>query len=100
MKLHSLEDLFLHELRDMYNVEHQLIKALPKITKKATSPELQAALEEHLGQTEQQAERLEKIFKQLETRARGVKCLGMEGLLDEGKELLSEDAEPSVKDAG
>lgn len=100
MKFPTLEELFVHELRDMYSVENQLIKALPRIAKNATSPELQTALEEHLEETKRQAERLEQIFEQLDARAKGVKCHGMEGLLEEGKELLSEEAEPSVLDAG
>jgi ferritin-like metal-binding protein YciE len=100
MKMHSLEDLFIHELRDLYDVEHQIIKALPKMIKKAMSPELQSALEEHLEQTKEQAERLDEIFEMLDQKPRAIKCYGIRGILDEGKELLSEDAEPAVKDAG
>jgi ferritin-like metal-binding protein YciE len=100
MKLHTLEDLFLHELRDLYNAEHQITKALNKLIKKAMSPELQSALEEHLTETEDQIERLDRIFEILDQRAKGIKCHGMEGLLTEGNELLSEDADPPVQDAG
>src|SRR5438105_11972084 len=100
MKLQSLEDLFVNELRDIYNMEHQILKALPKMIKNASSPELESMLEEHRDQTEQQVERLETIFEQLGMKAKGKKCHGMEGLIDEGKELLEEDAEESVLDAG
>lgn len=100
MKIQSLEDLFVHELRDMYSAENQLIKALPKVAKNAGSSELKEALEQHLEETKHQAERLEQIFEQLDARAKGKKCHGMEGLIEEGKELMEEDAEEPVMDAG
>ena len=100
MSVETLEDLFLHELKDIYDGEKKLLKALPKMAKAASSEELKAAFEEHLAVTEQQVGRLEQIFEQLEKPARGKKCLGMEGLVEEGSALMEEDAEPPVMDAG
>jgi ferritin-like metal-binding protein YciE len=100
MALKSLEDLFLHELKDIYNAEKQLLKALPKMAKAANSENLQQAFEEHLDQTTTQVERLEQIFESLGKPARGPKCEAMEGLIEEGKKLLEEDAEATVCDAG
>jgi ferritin-like metal-binding protein YciE len=99
MKLGSLHDLYVDELRDLYNAENQLLKALPKMAKAASSPDLKAAFEEHLVVTEGQVERLTRIFKQLGERPTGKKCVAMEGLIEEGKELMEEDAEPAVLDA-
>ncbi|MEX2559370.1 MAG: ferritin-like domain-containing protein [Pirellulales bacterium] len=99
MALHSLEDLFVHELRDLYSAEKQLLKALPKMAKAASSANLKQGFEEHLLQTETQVERLEQIFEQLGKTARGTKCVAMEGLIEEGKKLMEEDAEPPVGDA-
>ena len=98
--LKSLEDLFVHELKDLYSAEQQLIKALPKMAKAASSEHLRAGFEEHLEQTKQHAERLEKIFEALGQSHRGAKCKAMEGLVEEGKELIDEKAAPEVKDAG
>jgi ferritin-like metal-binding protein YciE len=100
MSLANLEELFLHEIKDVYDAEKQIVKALPKIIKAVETPELQNALEEHLAVTEKQVERIEEVFSLLEKPARGKKCAGMEGLLKEGSSLLEEDAEPSVLDAG
>src|SRR5436305_5870929 len=99
MKLKTLHDLFVDELKDLYNAENQIIKALPKMAKAASSDELRQGFEEHLEQTHGHVERLEQIFEQLGARAKGKKCVAMEGLIDEGKELMSDDAEPSVMDA-
>ena len=99
MKLETLHDLYVHELKDIYSAESQLVKALPKMAKAASSEELRAGFEEHLEQTRGQVERLDKIFEQLEVSPRGKKCVAMEGLIEEGKELLEEDADPDVKDA-
>jgi len=99
MKLKTLHDLFVDELKDLYNAENQILKALPKMAKAASSEELRQGFEEHLEQTHGHVERLEQIFEQLGARAKGKKCVAMEGLIDEGKELMSEDAEPSVMDA-
>lgn len=98
-KLKSLDDLLVHELQDIYNAESQIVKALPKMIKAASHPELQSAFEEHLEQTEGQIERLEQVFKLLGVPAKGRKCEGMAGLLEEGKKTMEEDALPSVKDA-
>lgn len=100
MKLKSLDDLLLKELRDLYSAENQIIKALPKMVHAASSAALQQALEDHLEVTEIQAKRLEDIFEFLSASTRGAKCTAMEGLLKEGSELLEEDAEPAVRDAG
>jgi ferritin-like metal-binding protein YciE len=99
MSLRTMEDLLVHELRDLHSAETQIVKALPKMAKAANSPDLQRAFEDHLEQTKNQVQRLEEIFRQLEVSSRGKKCKAMEGLLEEGKETLDEDAEPHVKDA-
>jgi ferritin-like metal-binding protein YciE len=99
-KLVSLEDLYLHELKDVYNAEKQITKALPKLAKAASSEELKSAFEEHLQQTEEQISRLEQIFERLGESTTGPKCKGMEGLVAEGDELSKEDAEDPVRDAG
>jgi ferritin-like metal-binding protein YciE len=98
-RLTSLDDLLVHELQDIYHAEGQIIKALPKMIKAASHPELQAAFEEHLEQTEGQVERLDQAFKLLGVPAKGQKCEGMAGLIEEGKKMMEEDAEPSVMDA-
>jgi ferritin-like metal-binding protein YciE len=94
MSISNLEDLFQHELKDVLDAERQILKALPKMAKAATSEDLRAAFEEHKAQTEGHVERLETIFKSLGKAARGKHCHGMEGLLKEGEELLKEE-EPS-----
>jgi len=99
MKLKTLHDLYVDELKDLYSAENQILKALPKMVKKASSPELAEAFKEHLQVTEGQVERLDKVFTMLEVSPRGKKCKAMEGLLEEGKEVMSMDAEPSVMDA-
>ena len=99
MALGSLHELYVTELRDLYNAEKQLLKALPKMARAASDPTLAAAFEEHLGVTETQVDRLDRIFKQLGERPTGKKCVAMEGLIEEGKELLEKDAEPAVLDA-
>ncbi len=99
MKLGSLRDVLISELRDLYSAEHQLVKALPRIAKKAATPELRDAINEHLEETEHQVERLEEIFGELGQKPRGHKCKAMEGLLEEGKEIMQADAEDAVRDA-
>jgi ferritin-like metal-binding protein YciE len=94
-----LHELFVDELKDLYSAENQLIKALPRMAKAATSPELRRALEKHLGETRRQAQRLEQIGRALDVRVAGKKCKGMEGLINEGKELLQEDLADSAMDA-
>jgi ferritin-like metal-binding protein YciE len=99
-KMETLEDLYEDLLKDLYSAEKQLVKALPKMAKNADSPDLQKAFQEHLSQTEKHVERIERIFSSLEGSPRGKKCVGMEGLIAEGEELLKEDVEPDVLDAG
>jgi ferritin-like metal-binding protein YciE len=96
----SLEDLLVDQLRDLYNAENQLIKALPKMAKAATNTELETAFQEHLEQTRHHAERLEQVLEKLGQRAKGKKCYAMQGLIEEGQEVMGEDAEPDVLDAG
>jgi ferritin-like metal-binding protein YciE len=98
-KLKTLEDFFIAELKDLYSAEKQITKALPKMVKAATSEELKEAFQNHLGETENQIARLEKISKILGKGLTGKKCAAMEGLLEEGKELMEEDAAPEVMDA-
>src|SRR6187402_351337 len=100
MKLKTLEDLFVHELKDLYSAETQLVKALPKMAKAATHEDLKAGFEEHLKQTKAHVTRLEEIAEACDCTLTGHKCKAMEGLIAEGAELISEDAEDSVRDAG
>jgi ferritin-like metal-binding protein YciE len=100
MKLDSLETLWVEELRDIYNAENQLLKALPKMAKNASAPELKQAFQEHLDQTKEHVERLEEIFEKLDKKPAGKTCKAMKGLLEEGSELLEEEGEESVLDAG
>lgn len=100
MKLKNLEDLLLHELKDLYSAENQLVKALPKMAKAASHQELKAAFEEHLEQTEGHVERLDEIAEMLDKKLTGHTCKAMKGLIEEGSDLISEDAEASVRDAG
>jgi len=99
MKLESLHDLLADELKDLYNAETQLTKALPKMAKAVASDELRTAIEGHLQETEKQVERLENIFQQLEMPAKGKKCKAMAGLIEEGKEIMAMDGEDAVRDA-
>jgi ferritin-like metal-binding protein YciE len=99
MALESMQDLFLNELKDVLNAEKQLVAALPKMAKAASAPELEQAFTKHLRETEGHVRRLEQIFKSLGQTARGKKCKGMEGLLEEGKEILEEDGAEEVIDA-
>ncbi|HET9252261.1 MAG TPA: ferritin-like domain-containing protein [Candidatus Eisenbacteria bacterium] len=100
MQMDSFDKLYVDQLRDMYNAEKQLTKALPKMAKAASNRELRAALEEHLEVTKRQVERLEEIFRGLGRPATGKTCKGMGGLIEEGQEILEEDFEPDVLDAG
>src|SRR5688500_11650684 len=99
MSLTNLDDLFLHELKDTYDAEKRMTKALPKMAKAASSSQLQQAFEKHLNQTETHIERLERIFKLLGKPARGKKCVGMAGLIEEGAELMQEGGEEATTDA-
>ncbi len=100
MKLDTLKTLYVNELRDLYNAENQLLKALPKMAKGATSEELQDAFEKHLEQTRTHVERLEEVFEELGEKPKGKTCKAMKGLIDEGSEILKENGEESVIDAG
>ena len=100
MKLETLKDLYIHELKDLYSAEKQIINALPKMVKAATDEQLAAGFEEHFEQTKEHAARLEKILTSHDESTRGPKCEGMEGVLKEGDEMIKEDAEDEVRDAG
>src|SRR5437763_13682958 len=100
MKLNTLQKLYTDELRDLYNAENQLLKALPKMAKAASSEELREAFENHLEQTETHVARLEEVFEDLDEKPKGKTCHGMKGLIEEGSEILEEDGEESVLDAG
>ncbi len=100
MELESLQDLYIHELKDLYSAENQLVKALPKMAKAATNPELADGFKTHLEETKEHVARLEKILKSHDETTRGPKCKGMEGLIKEGQEMIEEDAEDEVRDAG
>jgi ferritin-like metal-binding protein YciE len=100
MKLHLMEDLFYEQLRDVFDAEKQLVKALPKMAKAATADELRQAFEEHLDQTRGHVERLERVFELIGKKARGKTCEAMEGLIEEGADIIEADAEPMVRDAG
>lgn len=100
MHMESLQDLYVDQLRDLYNAENQLVKALPKMAKAATTPELQSAFTEHLEETKGHVERLQQIFEQLGEKPTGKTCKAMKGLVEEGSEMMDEDAEPPIMDAG
>ena len=100
MKLDTLKTLYVNELRDLYNAENQLVKALPKMAKAASSEELKEAFEKHLEQTKTHVERLEEVFEDLDEKPTGKTCRAMKGLIEEGSEILKEDGEESVLDAG
>ncbi len=100
MKMESLKELYVEELQDLYSAETQITKALPKMAKAATSPTLKDAFESHLEETREQIKRLDQIFENLGESSKGKTCEGMKGLLKEGDELMKEDADPEVLDAG
>ncbi len=100
MKLKTLADLLHHELKDLHSAEQQLVKALPKMAKAATNAQLKAGFEEHLEQTKIHVERLDKCGEILDLKLTGMKCHAMEGLVEEGAELIDEDADGNVRDAG
>jgi len=100
MKLDTLQKLYTEELRDLYNAENQLLKALPKMAKAASSEELKGAFEKHLEQTKGHVERLEQVFEELDESPKGKTCRAMKGLIQEGSELLEQDGDESVRDAG
>lgn len=101
MKLDSLNKLYIEQLKDIYSAENQLVRALPKMAKAAASPDLQKAFQQHLEQTKGHVQRIEQIFGELDYSPNGPKCKAMEGLIEEGEELIKEkDADPDVLDAG
>lgn len=99
MEMTSLRELYIDELKDLYSAETQLVKALPKMAKAATSKQLKAGFEKHLKETREHVERLKKVFEDLDASPRGKTCKAMQGLIEEGSDVISEDAEPEVKDA-
>ena len=99
MKLTTLDKLFHHELKDIYDAEHQVVKALPKLAETACSEELAEAFQEHLEQTKGHIQRLEQVFQEIGQRPERQTCDGMRGLLQEGEKALQEDADEAVKDA-
>jgi ferritin-like metal-binding protein YciE len=99
MSIDNLQDLMVEELRDMYHAENQLVKALPKLAKAASTPGLKKAFEQHLKQTEAQVGRIDQIFEQLGGSPKGKRCKGMEGLLNEGDDVLNEKGPGAVIDA-
>lgn len=100
LKIKDLRTLLVHELKDLYSAETQLVKALPKMAKAAHDPDLRKAFESHLEETKTHVQRLKDIFKELDFTPTGHHCNGMEGLLEEGKDMIEEDAPDDVKDAG
>lgn len=100
MKLESLHKLWIHELKDLFSAENQILEALPKMIEATSHAELQTALGDHLKETRMHVARLEKIFKGLDFEPTGQRCKGMEGLLEEGKGMLTAEADPMVRDAG
>jgi ferritin-like metal-binding protein YciE len=99
MEHSALKELYIDELRDIYNAETQLVKALPKMAKASTSDELRSGFESHLEQTRGHVQRLEGIFDALDEKPTGKKCAGMRGLVKEGEEIMDEDFEGEVMDA-
>ena len=100
MKLESLKDLYLEQLRDLYSAETQLVDALPKMAEAATSPDLRKAFNDHLRQTSEHVRRLERIFQELQESPKGNTCEGMKGLIKEGDQMIHTRGESSVLDAG
>ena len=100
MELNTLKDLYIHELKDLFSAEQQLVKALPKMAKAASNKELASGFQEHLEQTKGHAQRLEQILSSHNATTRGPKSKGMEGIVAEGAEMIEEEADDEVKDAG
>jgi ferritin-like metal-binding protein YciE len=96
----SLEELFIDQLRDVHNAEKQLTKALPRMARAASSPNLRAAFQEHLEQTKEQVSRLERVFEELGVKVGKKKCAAMEGLVQEGSEIIEEEPTPEILDVG
>jgi ferritin-like metal-binding protein YciE len=100
MKLETLRDLYVEQLEDLYDAEQQLTKALPKMAKTAYSPKLKSAFENHLRQTEGHVQRLEQVFGFLNKKAKAKTCKAMKGLVEEGNDMVKENGDADVKDAG
>ena len=100
LKLESVEDLFLAELRDLYDAENQLLKALPKLAEAAAAPALKMAFSQHLEETKGHVGRLDRVFRELGTKPSGETCEAMKGLVKEGEEFIQAKGEPLVRDAG
>jgi ferritin-like metal-binding protein YciE len=100
IKASNLKKLYVAELKDLYSAENQLVKALPKMAEAATSDDLRLGFEDHLKQTKEHVSRLEKICKEMGESSKGKKCKGMEGLIEEGKEMIEEGLEPEELNAG
>ena len=100
MELDTLKDLYIHELKDLFSAEQQLVKALPKMAKAASNKELAIGFQQHLEQTKEHAQRLQQILSSHKQTTRGPKCKGMEGIVAEGAEMIEEEADIEVKDAG
>ena len=100
MPIKTAHDLFVDQLRDLYHAEKQLVRALPRMAKAASSDKLKQAFETHLEETKGQVERLEQVFEELNARTRGKRCEAMEGLIEEAKEIMEEVEAPEVRDAG
>jgi ferritin-like metal-binding protein YciE len=98
-EVNGLRDIYIDQLRDLYDAEHRLIKALPKMAKAADSEDLRSGIEQHLQQTKGHAERIEQIFESMGEQAKAKKCKGIEGIISEGSEVLHEDFDGPVKDA-
>jgi ferritin-like metal-binding protein YciE len=96
----TLKELLVEELQDLYSAENQLLKALPKMAKAASNPKLKAGFEQHLKETKGHVDRLEKMCKALDEKPKGPKCKAMEGLIEEGEEIIKEHDDPEVLDAG
>ncbi len=100
MNLDSLRMLFVHELNDLYDAEHQLLNALPRMAKAASFLDLRMDFERHLGQTREHVRRLERAFSMIEEKPKRITCKGMKGLIEEGEEMMHADGAPAIKDAG
>jgi len=100
MKLESLHELYTKELHDMYDAENQIVKALPKLVESSKSTQLRNALSQHLEQTRGHVQRLERILRMHNEDVKGEKCKGLEGIIDEGKDIIKHDENPDARDAG
>jgi ferritin-like metal-binding protein YciE len=100
MQLHDLQDLYIDQLRDLYSAENQLVKALPKMVKAASNEQLSESFEQHLEQTRGHVDRLKQVFDKLGKKPTGKVCKAMQGLIEEAKETMEDDADPEVMDAG